>query len=109
MAPNEEIKPTNGALRGSICYVFGVLFPLLYLLSVSRDRQNRFLRFHCFQCLFLFALLLPLLFVRSGVLRYVSALACPLLLVGWIVAMIQARRGKMFHLLLLGYFADRLA
>ena len=43
--------------------LFGVLYPLLYLLSVPRDRQNRFLRFHCFQCLFLFALLLPLLFV----------------------------------------------
>lgn len=82
---------------------------MLYLLSVPRGKQVRFLRFHCFQCLLLFALLVPLLLVRSGPLSYASEFACPILVVGWIVAMVQARMGKMFHLPLLGYFADRLA
>jgi uncharacterized membrane protein len=105
MANENEAKPTNDKLNGGICYVFGVLYPLLYLLSVSRERQQRFLRSHCFQCLFLFGLLVPLLYVRWRPLSILSLI----LIIGWIVAMIQARRGKMFRLPLLGYLADRLA
>lgn len=106
---DDETKPRNDAQRGSICYVFGVLYPALYLLSVPRKKQDRFYRFHCFQCLFLFALLVPLLLAKSGPVSYVSEFLCPILLVGWIIALIQAQKGKMFHLPLLGYLADRLA
>ena len=59
VANDNEGKLTNDKLNGGICYVFGVLYPLLYLLSVSCERQQRFLRFHRFQCLFLFALWFP--------------------------------------------------
>jgi len=105
MANDNDGMPTNDTQNGGICYAFGVLYPLLYLLSVFREKQHRFLRFHCFQCLFLFAILVPLLYVRSRLVSFV----CLILVVGWLVAMVQARSGKMFRLPLLGYQADRLA
>lgn len=105
MTNQSDTGTTDDTPYGGICYIFGVLFPLLYLLSVPRERQHRFLRFHCFQCLLLFALLMPLMFVQWRPLSFVSFV----LIVGWLVAMIQARRRKMFHLPLLGYLAERLA
>lgn len=89
--------------------MFGVLYPALYLLSVPRKKQDRFYRFHCFQCLFLFALLVPLDLVKSGRAGYLSEVIVPTLLIGWIIALVQAQKGQMFHLPVLGYLADRLA
>ena len=105
MTRQSDAGTANGTPNGGSCYLFGVLYPLLYLLSVPRGRQHRFLRFHCFQCLLLFALLLPLLFMKWKPGSFISVA----LIVGWLFAMIQARRGKMFHLPLLGYLAERLA
>lgn len=109
MATQNEAGPTSNFPRGGVCYLYGVLYPLVYLLSVRRDRQNRFLRFHCFQCLLLFVVLIPLLFVRSGPGARATGFISLVLFVGWIVAMIQAQRGKVLRLPLLGYIADRLA
>jgi len=82
------------------------LFPLTYLLGTSRDRQNRFLRFHCIQCLVLFLLWSPFLFAHRPALT--SSVEFLLGLVGWLVAMVQAKRRKLFHLPLIGWFAERL-
>ena len=41
---------------GRICYVWGILFPLVYLLFIRRTRQDPFLRFHSMQCLLLAAM-----------------------------------------------------
>lgn len=94
---------------GLACYAFGILFPLLYLFFVRRERQEDFVRFHCIQCLILFALLTPLHFIDMGPLNKVSEFAFFLLFVGWFVAMIQAGRGKTLRLPLIGYLAGRLA
>jgi uncharacterized membrane protein len=105
MTNQSDAGVANDTPNGGICYIFGALYPLLYLLSIPRERQHRFLRFHCFQCLLLFALLVPLLYVKWRPVNYVSLV----LIVGWLVAMIQARRRKIFRLPLLGYLAERLA
>jgi uncharacterized membrane protein len=97
-----------GPSLGLVCYAFGVLFPLLYLFFVRRERQEHFLRFHCFQCLILFALLTPLHFIDMSPLNQVAAFVFFLLFVGWFVAMIQAGRGKTLRLPLIGYLAGRL-
>jgi uncharacterized membrane protein len=97
-----EIAPS-----GEICYLFGVLFPLFYLLSRGRNRQSLFLRFHCIQCLLLFLLWVPFMFLRIGP-TYISSAGFVLGLVGWLVAMFQAKRKKLFHLLLIGWLAERL-
>jgi uncharacterized membrane protein len=92
---------------GAICYVFGVLYPLIYLFSVPKRRQERFLRFHCIQCLLLFALMCPL--VWWGRLSKVADAALPILTIGWLVAMIQAQRGKTIKLPILGQIAAHLS
>jgi uncharacterized membrane protein len=106
----------EGAFRdvlpsGAYCYLYGVLFPLLYLLSRRRIQQNPFLRFHCFQCLLLFAVWIPLLFSRpqSVWLRELTAIASVLCTVGWLTCLIQAGRRKRFHLPVIGPVAERLA
>jgi uncharacterized membrane protein len=92
---------------GGICYVFGVLFPLIYLLSRRRNHQSTFLRFHCIQCLILFLLWVPFMVLRIGP-NYISSIGFLLGLVGWLLAMIQAKRKKLFHLPLIGWVAERL-
>ena len=108
MQRTTEAESHQAAPRlGLACYAFGVLFPLLYLLFVRRERQEPFVRFHCIQCFFLFALLTPLHFIDFGRLNQVSEYAFLLLFVGWFVTMIQAGRGKTFRLPLIGYLAGR--
>ena len=46
---------------GGICYAFGILFPLVYLMMVRSDKRNPFLAFHSIQCLLLFLLWTPFL------------------------------------------------
>jgi uncharacterized membrane protein len=92
---------------GAICYLFGILFPLVYLFCVPRRQQQRFLRFHSIQCLMLFALIGPL--VWWGRLEKIAAVGVPLLLIAWLVAMIQAGRGKILKLPILGQMAAHLS
>jgi len=106
---DEDAKPTNSTPEspsGAICYLYGILFPVTYLLGISRDRQNRFLRFHCIQCLVLFVLWTPFLFAHRHALT--SSVGTLVGFVGWLVAMVQAKRRKLFHLPLIGWFAERL-
>jgi uncharacterized membrane protein len=111
-----ETQVDTGTERpsGRICYVWGIIYPLVYLASVPRDRQQPFLRFHCVQCLLLFAFLGPLAYLgpfASGntKLSNIASIAFLILTVGWLVAMIQAGRGKKFKLPVLGNIAERLA
>lgn len=89
------------------CYLFGIAYPAFYLLSVPRKKQSQFLRFHCIQCIFLFLFWTPFPFLDVGP-AYISLSGFLLGLAGWVTAMIQARRGKVFHLPLIGLVADRL-
>jgi len=109
-AENPE-KPDAADPNGLICYVFGVLFPVLYLLSIRRIRQYSFLRFHCFQCLILFVLWSPFLLMSLAEVwaQYVSMIGSLLGLLAWLVAMVQAGRRRYFHLPLIGIMAERLA
>jgi uncharacterized membrane protein len=97
------------ALNGGLCYAFGVLFPLVYLLSVRRNKQHPFIRFHCIQCLILFAVMTPLYFLSAGWMRNVSDVLSPILVVVFLVALIQAGRRKMFRIPGLGQIAEWLA
>jgi len=46
----------NGLPNAGRCYAWGIVFPLMYLITQRRNRQDAFLRFHCIQCLILFSL-----------------------------------------------------
>ena len=95
--------------RGQICYAWRVLFPVQYLLTVRRDRQHPFLRFHCIQCLLLMGLLALLIYWNDKHESAMGSVAFLVLLIGWLVAMIQAERRKMFKLPVLGRIAELLA
>lgn len=108
----EEEKPFQTSTdrpRGHVCYALGVLFPVVYLSFVRRGRQHPFLRFHCMQCLLLFALLTPLALWNSKHVSSIASIAFAVFMVGWLVAMIQAGRGRMFKLPVLGRMAERLS
>src|SRR5271165_2322215 len=53
----------NGTM--AVCFLFGILTPLMYL-STASLRRNDLLRFHCFQCLVLFFVWIPLYFLHVG-------------------------------------------
>ena len=101
--PRDPSRP-----NGLRCYLFGILYPLAYL-SSNRDGQEYFTRFHCFQCLLLFAVWIPVLFIQVPFAK--RAWACLELLgcIGWIAAMTMAARGKLLRLPLIGIVADQLA
>jgi uncharacterized membrane protein len=96
--------------NGAVCYLYGIGFPILYFSSTSRKR-NDFLRFHCFQCLILFSILLPLIILEDHVLQteHLILLLQSIWFLGWIVSMIMAARRKMFHLPVIGALAEWLA
>jgi uncharacterized membrane protein len=111
-------SPASGATEpaseptpnGAVCYLYGIGFPILYFSSTLRKR-NDFLRFHCFQCLILFSILAPLIFLQDHAPRaeHLISLLQSIWFLGWIVSMIMAARRKMFHLPVIGALAEWLA
>jgi uncharacterized membrane protein len=102
----ESTSTNQPTQNGSICYVFGVLFPILYLPLSSRNR-NHFLRFHCFQSLLLMSIWAPLLLKVTRTNWILSAISL-LFLIAWIVSMVKAGRGMMYRLPLIGAVAARI-
>jgi uncharacterized membrane protein len=104
---SDATEPTP---NGAECYALGIVFPVLYLASPSRSR-NDFLRFHSFQCLILFSILPPLILLHDYVPRakQLTLLLQGIWLLGWIVSMIMAGQRKMFHLPVIGALAEWLA
>jgi uncharacterized membrane protein len=92
-----------------LCYLFGWVGGLVFFLL---ERENRFVRFHAIQSLLFFGSMSILgwvcsyipfvLFGLGGVVGLVS-------LIGWIVLMVAAWRGRYYKLPLFGYYAEMLA
>ena len=75
---------------------------------LSRNKQSSLLRFHSIQCLLLFLLWTPFLFLQHELPVYISSVGNLFCFVGWLVAIIQATRRKPFHLPVIGLVAERL-
>jgi uncharacterized membrane protein len=111
---DQELQERSGAQtsesapNGAACYAFGILVPLLYL-SVKPTRTSAFLRFHSFQCLILFCVWIPLLFLHAGRGQPIVTLLSLLCLTSWLTAMVKAGRGKPFRIPGIGALAERLA
>lgn len=91
-----------------ICYAWGIVFPVPYLFTRRRNRQNPFLRFHCIQCLILFPLGALCNVAQKGWLGNVSAVAFLVILVCYFVALSKAARHEQFRLPLVSALAERL-
>ena len=104
-------RPTYAAC-GMYCYLAGVLFPIIFL-TTKPYKSNRFVRFHAFQSLLFFAAWF-VVFVASSipvarVVGRVVSLVLLVFLVVWIVLMINAYKGRMTKLPVLGNLAERYA
>ena len=89
------------------CYLWGVVFPLVYLLTQRRSDQNFYLRFHCIQCLTLYSLgALSIVFEKiwQG-----AGLVLGVILASYFIALYKAERHKRFRLPLIGAFAEWLS
>jgi uncharacterized membrane protein len=111
----------NDKLAGMLAYV--TFIPAIVFLLIEPFKKNRFIRFHAFQCLFLWAALV----VLSVVLRLaffvlflipilghllwlvvwlVLSVGCFIL---WVVLLVKAFQGEMFKLPVIGDWAERQA
>src|SRR5579863_4759969 len=94
---------------GGICCAFGILFPLVYLMMLRRDKRNPFLTFHCIQCLLLFLLWTPfLIYTDVAPAGRIATVGSLLFLVCWFFCVVQAGRRKRFYLPIIGSIAERL-
>ena len=111
----------NDKLAGMLAYV--TFIPAIVFLLIEPFNKDRFIRFHAFQCLFLWATLV----VLSVVLRLaffvlflipilghllwlvvwlVLSIGCFIL---WVVLLVKAFQGEMFKLPVIGDWAERQA
>lgn len=116
IAPPPE-RPATNARRdrlddelpnAGICYAWGIVFPVVYLFTRRRDRQNAFLRFHCIQCLILFTLGALCNVSRKGWAGDVSSVAFLVIFVCYFIALFKAGQHKQFRLPLISALAERL-
>jgi uncharacterized membrane protein len=110
-----ENNPAGTKNNGMLCYLAGVLFPIIYL-SSEPYKSNSFLRFHSFQSI-IFTLIWGCLtiiddgsvrFQTKGVSTTLSAVWF-LFLISWIVLMFNAYRGRKMKLPVVGNLAERLS
>ena len=98
----------NELPNAGICYSWGIVFPVVYLLTRRRNRQNAFLRFHCIQCLILFSLGALCVLSHKGRLLDVSDVALLVVVLSYFVALFKAAQHKQFRLPLISALAERL-
>jgi uncharacterized membrane protein len=92
---------------GTLCYLFGWVGGLIFLLL---ERDSRFVRFHAMQSLLFFGILSALEWVCSY-LPFFGSIGGALgliMFIGWIVLMVKAHRGQYYRLPLFGDLADQL-
>jgi uncharacterized membrane protein len=125
MRPVERAQGTVGALpvtvAGALAYC--TIIPAIVFLFVEPYSKNRFLRFHCFQCIgvCLAGLIIgAVLRIAGFVLFFIPVLGHMLVwllsmfvtlafLAVWVVLIVKALQGEMFKLPVVGDFAEQQA
>jgi uncharacterized membrane protein len=112
--------PGTGAMAdnvaGMLAYV--TIIPAIIFLVMEPYNKNRFIRFHAFQCIFLFvawfAIAIALMIV--GFIPVLGLLTLPLhflvllgMLALWIIMLIKANAGQMYKLPIIGDMAEKQA
>ena len=103
-------------VAGMLAYI--TIIPAIIFLFVAPYNRNRFVRFHSFQCLFLFAALivihaglgiltlLPLMGLMTVPLHALVSLGAFIL---WIVLLVKANQGEIYKVPLIGDWAEQQA
>jgi uncharacterized membrane protein len=107
-APSRLDQTDEQLPNAVICYSWGILFPIAYLLTRRKEDQNTFLRFHCIQCLILFLLgALCYCLQGKGWRGEISAIGFLALVVSYMVVSYNARQRRRFRLPLISAIAER--
>ena len=94
-------------IEGLLCYVLGWITGIIFLVL---EKENRFIRFHALQSIYVFGAftILEIIFsvipVIGWILNYILGIIALIL---WIILMYQAYQGKMFKLPIAGDIAER--
>lgn len=94
-------------IAGVLCYVLGFVTGMIFLIV---EKENRFIRFHAYQSIFIFAALFILNIILTSIPFIgwiVGILMAPLGIILWIVLMIKAYQGRYFKLPLVGDLAEK--
>lgn len=94
-------------LAGMLCYLFGVITGVVFILI---EKKNRFVRFHALQSIFLsiVVIILNTAFNMIPFLGFMfSILLTPVVLILWIVLMVNAYQGKIFKLPIIGDMVEK--
>jgi len=106
-------------IAGLLVYLIGIL--AIVFLLIEPYNKNKFIRFHCFQCIFYWCaviaanigiavLSIVLAMVNLGVVAGLLWMVLPLAyFVGWVVLMIKAYQGQMWKLPFIGDLAAKQA
>jgi uncharacterized membrane protein len=106
-------------VAGLLVYLIGIL--AIVFLLIDPYKSNKFVRFHCFQCLFFWAGCVASFFalfivgiilgvIHLGFLAFFLGLAVDLgIFVAWVVLMIKAYQGQMWKLPFIGDLAAKQA
>jgi len=116
-----RVGPLPEPLAGALVYF--TFIPAIVFLVLEPYKNNRFVRFHSFQCLLLWGagILVAIVLKLAGLLLFIIPVLGPLLVVLvstvvgfgavviWLVLVVKAFQGQMFRLPLLGDFAAQQA
>lgn len=97
----------NENVAGLLCYVLGWVSGLVFILL---EQENKFVRFHAFQSIIVFGVLMVASFILGWIPiigGFLAGLISLLGLVLWIVLMVKAYQGKRYKLPWSGDLAER--
>lgn len=99
-------------VASALCYVLGLITGILFLV-LSPYNQNKTIRFHAFQSIFLHVACILTWFVLAFVLHAFLLFLSPLIMLGffvlWIVLIVKAYQGQKLKLPLIGPLAEQQA
>ncbi|OPX28171.1 MAG: hypothetical protein B1H08_06470 [Candidatus Omnitrophica bacterium 4484_171] len=94
-------------VEGLLCYVFGWVSGLVFILI---EKDNKFVRFHAFQSFITFLSIMVVSFIL-GFIPIIGWLAAVLLfivsVIVWIMGMVKAYQGKKFKIPIAGDLAEK--
>jgi uncharacterized membrane protein len=112
---NDEPKTAKGKtesgldanIAGLLCYFFGFITGIIFLLI---EKENRFVRFHALQSIFVSAAIIALNIVLNvipllGLLLSFIVMAAAFIL--WIILMVKAYQGQWFKLPIIGEMVEK--
>ena len=117
----DKVGALTENVAGGLAYF--TFIPAIVFLRVTPYNTNRFVRFHCFQCLLLWAaaVLIAVILKLGGLALFmvplvgpplvvvISVVAAFALLAVWAVLVVKAFQGEMFKFPLIGIFAEHYA